>query len=152
MNDLSLFEVILALLGVLGAGKVVELLVNRLLHRKVEVLSETKIKAEVVSQEVTTVRGVLAEVQKHSETKDQVIKDLQFQVHSLAGRVERMESREHQGHQLTAAHELWDIQAFQRLLAHDPDFPAPPPLRAPLLIEAHIDTQPRQPQDPEDQP
>lgn len=149
LSDLnpSFFEIVLAVLTVLGAGKILELLIVRFLGRKTDVVINEKLKAEVVALELTnrqseveTVRAVLDEVKEHSATKDKRIDNLETTVISLSARLERMEEREHQTHQLTAAHEAWDLQIYQRMLMHDADFPQPPPLRAPLLVEV-INTQ-----------
>lgn len=150
MPDLSVLEIIVAVATVLGVGKILELLVSRLLNRKIHVVTEEKLKAEVEQLEITNnktevdvVRAVLEEVREHSATKDKRIDTLEGTVFRLEGRIERMEAREHQAHQLTAAHEAWDLKTYQLVLLHHPEHPDPPPLRAPLLIEAHIDTEER---------
>lgn len=158
MSDLSNFELFLAFAAAIGLAKLLELSLTKLLNRRIEQRSGEKtevevaaIKAETVGKEVETVRGVLDEVREHSATKDKRIDTLESTVFRLEGRIERMEAREHQNHQLTMSHETWDLQIYQQILTRDPDYPPPPPLRAPLLIEAHIDTEPRQPQ-PEEAP
>lgn len=145
-------EIILAIVAVLGIGKLLELAVAKLLNRQIDRVATDKVSAEVEQivvtnnkTEVETVRAVLDEVKDHSATKDKRIDLLENTVFRLEGRIERMEAREHQAHQLTAAHETWDLQIYQQVLAHNPDFPPPPPLRAPLLVEATIMTEPREP-------
>ena len=132
---MSTTELLLTIAAALGLGKLLELLANKLLNRKIDNVTEdrveaetAKVAAETARTEVETIRDVLKEVQAHSETKDKRIDKLEADVDFLRQAVVELQDRER--HQLTraAAHEAWDQMSFALLVKHFPDHPAPPPL------------------------
>jgi hypothetical protein len=128
MGELSAVEVMLAILTVLGVGKLIELAVIKFLNRKIDTVASQKATAETAKTEVETVRQVLEEVKAHSATKDLRIDKLESDLSRVEIRMEKMEERERHALTRAAVHEAWDQMSFQLLLQHFPDHPAPPPL------------------------
>jgi uncharacterized membrane-anchored protein YhcB (DUF1043 family) len=128
MGELTAVEVMLAILTILGVGKLLELMVIRFLNRKIDSVATQKVTAETTKTEVETVRQVLEEVKAHSATKDLRIDKLENDLSRVEIRMEKLEERERHALTRAAVHEAWDQMSFQLLIQHHPDHPAPPPL------------------------
>jgi hypothetical protein len=132
---MSTLELVALVCASIGLGKLLELGLAKVLNRRIDTVSEEKVKVETAKAaadtartEVETIREVLEEVREHSATKDKRIDKLESDVDFLRTAVTELQERER--HQLTraAAHESWDQMSFALLVKHFPDHPAPPPL------------------------
>lgn len=91
-----------------------------------QTLAETeKVRVQSAREEVDLVREVLSEVRANSEEKDK-------RIGSLEARVGTLESWVRSTLSFMTAHMEWDQNAYHVARQVDPDFPAPPPLTAPV--------------------
>ena len=105
--------IMVAILGALG--------VRELLAKAIE---RVPTKMGNRRDEVAILRDVLVEVRASDAAKVTRIDALEI-------RIEKLEERERHALTRAAVHEAWDQMAFQMLVQHNPDHPAPPPLTAP---------------------
>lgn len=131
MSGTSYIPEVAAILTAVGFGGVIV----KFLNRGVDAATAEKMHAETrkavqetASNEVDTIRSVLAEVRIAELQKTNEISELKSDMHTLRDRLDKLEERERHSLTRAAVHEAWDQMAFAALLALNPRHPPPPPL------------------------
>lgn len=118
------WEIIAAILGVLG----VQQLILRVVDRRTIRLGELQTSQSTTAVEVQTIRDVLAEVRQQSAEKDTRLAAQEARVDMLEQRIDAMEKRERELLTKVAVHSGWDQLTYQKMIEHDPKHPLYPPL------------------------